>query len=240
MVVVNKGNVGDGNIVHKAIVSYTSLVDKALIDNVVETRDMDMLVVDNVVNSNLADNGKGKRKTVSKGNGIVIRENDNPSFDSDTDSENENDLENQVNPYGNESDMGSETESDESERNGAVFIRRKTQRSLGAVLAVPDISGGCQAYKGAAQGKKEVGDTWFRGNTCNNDKNLSEIQLEDEKEDELVTVVVKVVHELGCKMVVKEIENELLEEVEKLEWWFEQDIDDEGEKDEEDEGGGEV
>ncbi|GKC84152.1 hypothetical protein Tco_1139869 [Tanacetum coccineum] len=59
MVVVNKGNVGDGNIVHKAIVSYTSLVDKDLIDNVVEIRDMDMLVVDNVVNSNLADNGKG-------------------------------------------------------------------------------------------------------------------------------------------------------------------------------------
>ncbi|GKC07262.1 hypothetical protein Tco_0998872 [Tanacetum coccineum] len=57
MVVVNKGNVGDGNIVHKAIVSYTSLVDKALIDNVGETRDMDMLVVDNIVNSNLADNG---------------------------------------------------------------------------------------------------------------------------------------------------------------------------------------
>ncbi|GKB70059.1 hypothetical protein Tco_0931471, partial [Tanacetum coccineum] len=96
MVVVNKGNVGDGNIVHKAIASYTSLVDKALIDNVVETRDMDMLVVDNVVNSN----------------GIVIKENDNPSFDS----KNENDLENQVNPYGNETDMGSETESDESER----------------------------------------------------------------------------------------------------------------------------
>ncbi|GJV68621.1 hypothetical protein Tco_1484130 [Tanacetum coccineum] len=39
-------------------------------------------------------------------------------------------------------------------------------------------------------------------------------------------------------MVVKEIENELLEEVE-LEWWFEQDIDDEGEEDEEDGGGDE-
>nr|GEV95282.1 pentatricopeptide repeat-containing protein [Tanacetum cinerariifolium] len=146
MVVVNKGNVGDGTIVHKAIVSYTSLVDKALIDNVGETKDMDMLVVDNVVNSNLGDKDNGvsvddevlakhmkldkgkstmtqkdhfiskKRKTVSKGNGIVIRENDNPSFDSDTDSQNENDLENQVNPYGNETDMGSETESDESER----------------------------------------------------------------------------------------------------------------------------
>ncbi|GKB23606.1 retrovirus-related pol polyprotein from transposon TNT 1-94, partial [Tanacetum coccineum] len=35
--------------------------------------------------------------------------------------------------------------------NGAVFIGRKTQQSLGAVPAVPDISGGCQAYKGAAQ-----------------------------------------------------------------------------------------
>ncbi|GJW69370.1 hypothetical protein Tco_0123794 [Tanacetum coccineum] len=51
-------------------------------------------------------------------------------------------------------------------------------------------------------------------NTCNNDKNLSEIQLEHEKEDELVAVVVKVVHELDCMMVVKEIENGLLEEVE--------------------------
>ncbi|GJZ76561.1 hypothetical protein Tco_0641233 [Tanacetum coccineum] len=45
---------------------------------------------------------------------------------------------------------------------------------------------------------------------------------------------------LDCMMVVKEIENGLLEEVEKLEWWFEQDIDDEGEEDEEDEDGGEV
>ncbi|GKE36951.1 hypothetical protein Tco_1460356 [Tanacetum coccineum] len=60
------------------------------------------------------------------------------------------------------------------------------------------------------------------------------------KEDELVAVVVKVVHELDYMMVVKEIENELLEEVEKLEWWFEQDIDDEGEEDEEDGGGDEV
>ncbi|GKC92440.1 hypothetical protein Tco_1157882 [Tanacetum coccineum] len=63
---------------------------------------------------------------------------------------------------------------------------------------------------------------------------------EHEKEDELVAVVVKVVHELDCMMVVKEIENGLLEEVEKLEWWFEQDIDDEGEEDEEDGGGDEV
>ncbi|GJY95427.1 putative reverse transcriptase domain-containing protein [Tanacetum coccineum] len=45
---------------------------------------------------------------------------------------------------------------------------------------------------------------------------------------------------LGCMMVVKEIENGLLEEVEKLEWWFEQDINDEGEEDEEGEGGGKV
>nr|GEU57753.1 hypothetical protein [Tanacetum cinerariifolium] len=61
-------------------------------------------------------------------------------------------------------------------------------------------------------------------NTCNNDKNLSEIQLEHEKEDELVMVVVKVVHELDCMMVVKEIENGILEEIEKFGWWFEQDI----------------
>nr|GEY49736.1 hypothetical protein [Tanacetum cinerariifolium] len=43
---------------------------------------------------------------------------------------------------------------------------------------------------------------------------LSEIQLEHEKEDELAVVVVKVVRELDCMMVVKEIENILLEEVE--------------------------
>ncbi|GJS06461.1 hypothetical protein Tco_0363257 [Tanacetum coccineum] len=76
--------------------------------------------------------------------------------------------------------------------------------------------------------------------TYKNDKNLSEIQLEHEKEDELVAVVVKVVHECRKLMVVKEIVNRLLEEVEKLEWWFEQDIDDEGEDDEEGEGGSEI
>ncbi|GJT10543.1 hypothetical protein Tco_0857585 [Tanacetum coccineum] len=71
--------------------------------------------------------------------------------------------------------------------------------------------------------------------TCNNDKNLSEIQLEHEKEDEFVVVVVKVVHECrhwmdwDCMMVVKEIVSRLLEEEDKLEWWFEQDIDEEDE-----------
>ncbi|GKB27207.1 hypothetical protein Tco_0866608, partial [Tanacetum coccineum] len=60
--------------------------------------------------------------------------------------------------------------------------------------------------------------------TCNNNKNLSEIQLEHEKEDELVVLMVKVVHELDCMMVVKEIEDGLLEEMEKFGWWFEQDI----------------
>ncbi|GJX21663.1 hypothetical protein Tco_0226108 [Tanacetum coccineum] len=44
-----------------------------------------------------------------------------------------------------------------------------------------------------------------------------------------------------CIMVMKEIVSRLLEEVEKLEWWFEQDIDDEEEEeDEEGEGGSEV
>ncbi|GJT63829.1 retrovirus-related pol polyprotein from transposon TNT 1-94 [Tanacetum coccineum] len=51
-------------------------------------------------------------------------------------------------------------------------------------------------------------------NIYNNDKSLSEIQLEHEKEDELVVVVVKVVHELDCRMVVKEIEDGLLEKIE--------------------------
>ncbi|GJV93592.1 hypothetical protein Tco_1541405 [Tanacetum coccineum] len=70
-------------------------------------------------------------------------------------------------------------------------------------------------------------------NTCNNDKNLSKIQLEHENEDELVVVVVKVVHELDCMMVVKEIEDGLLEEMEKFGWWFEQDIGGESEDDRE-------
>ncbi|GJY41225.1 hypothetical protein Tco_0428495 [Tanacetum coccineum] len=39
---------------------------------------------------------------------------------------------------------------------------------------------------------------------------------------------------------VKEIVNTLLEEVEKLEWWFEQDIDDEEDYDEEGDGGSKV
>ncbi|GKA37794.1 reverse transcriptase domain-containing protein [Tanacetum coccineum] len=43
-----------------------------------------------------------------------------------------------------------------------------------------------------------------------------------------------------CMMVVKEIVSRLLEAVEKLEWWFEQDIDDEEEDDEEGEGDSEV
>nr|GFC41701.1 hypothetical protein [Tanacetum cinerariifolium] len=35
------------------------------------------------------------------------------------------------------------------------------------------------------------------------------------KEDELIVVVVKVVHELDCMMVVKEIKDELLKETER-------------------------
>ncbi|GKB00317.1 hypothetical protein Tco_0828310 [Tanacetum coccineum] len=64
--------------------------------------------------------------------------------------------------------------------------------------------------------------------TCNNDKNLSEIQLEHEKEDGFVVVVVKVGLYGGGEGDYK------------LEWWFEQDIDDEEEDDEEGEGGSEV
>ncbi|GJV50251.1 hypothetical protein Tco_1440463, partial [Tanacetum coccineum] len=97
-------------------------------------------------------------------------------------------------------------------------------------------------------------------NTCNNDKILSKIQLEHEKEDELVMVVVKVAHELDYRMVVKEIKDGLLEEMEvshfgkevmilewmscasilvlptflvleNFGWWFKQDINGESEDD---------
>ncbi|GJS21413.1 hypothetical protein Tco_0450045 [Tanacetum coccineum] len=81
----------------------------------------------------------------------------------------------------------------ENFRNGAIFIGKKTQRSLRAVPTVPDISGG-------------------RPKTCNNDKNLSEIQLEHEKEVELVAVVLKVVHECRDwmdhgRMILESVEN---------------------------------
>nr|GEV36065.1 hypothetical protein [Tanacetum cinerariifolium] len=79
--------------------------------------------------------------------------------------------------------------------------------------------------------------------TCNNDKSLSEIQLEHEKEDEFVVMVMKVVDECrDCMMVVKNIVNRLLEKVEVILFGkkFEQYIDDEEEEDEEGEGGSEV
>ncbi|GKE32228.1 hypothetical protein Tco_1451550, partial [Tanacetum coccineum] len=83
-----------------------------------------------------------------------------------------------------------------------------------------------------------------------------------EKEDELVAVVVKVVHESRHWMALGGSGGEsfweegddfgvdvlrfhtcltdILDFLEKLEWWFEQDINDEGEEDEEDGGGDEV
>ncbi|GKF62101.1 hypothetical protein Tco_0182155, partial [Tanacetum coccineum] len=93
--------------------------------------------------------------------------------------------------------------------------------------------------------------------TCNNDKNLSEIQLEHEKDDEfVVVVVVKVVHEYGGEGDCKETLGgrggesfweggddfglevlrfhtcltDILGFLEKLEWWFEQNIDKEEER----------
>ncbi|GJW67093.1 putative reverse transcriptase domain-containing protein, partial [Tanacetum coccineum] len=89
--------------------------------------------------------------------------------------------------------------------------------------------------------------------TCNKDKNLSEIQLEHEKEDELVAVVVKTLGGSGGESFWEEGDDfradvlrfhtcltDIHVFLEKLEWWFEQDIDDEGEEDEEGKGGSEV
>nr|GEW08727.1 hypothetical protein [Tanacetum cinerariifolium] len=82
-------------------------------------------------------------------------------------------------------------------------------------------------------------------------RSLSEIQLEHEKEDELVAVVVKVtLGRSGGESFWEEGDDfgmdvlrfhtcltDILGFLEKLEWWFEQDIDDEGEGDKEGEGG---
>ncbi|GJT72933.1 hypothetical protein Tco_1032219 [Tanacetum coccineum] len=85
--------------------------------------------------------------------------------------------------------------------------------------------------------------------TCKNDKSLSEIQLKHEKEDEFVMTLggsggesfweegddfgVDVLRFHTCLI-------DILGFLEKLEWCFEQDIDDKEEEDEEGEGGSEV
>nr|GEY22298.1 hypothetical protein [Tanacetum cinerariifolium] len=89
--------------------------------------------------------------------------------------------------------------------------------------------------------------------TCNNDKILSEIQLEHEKEDEFVMVVMKTLGGSEGKSFWEEGDDfsvdvlrfhtcltDIIGFLEKLEWWFEQDIDDEEEEDEEGEGGSEM
>nr|GEX58350.1 hypothetical protein [Tanacetum cinerariifolium] len=83
-------------------------------------------------------------------------------------------------------------------------------------------------------------------NTCNNDKNLSEIQLEHKKEDRLVTVVVKVwtLGGSGGESFWEEDDDfgvdvlrfhtcltDILSFLEKFGWWFEQDIGGENEDD---------
>nr|GEY32295.1 hypothetical protein [Tanacetum cinerariifolium] len=82
---------------------------------------------------------------------------------------------------------------------------------------------------------------------------LSKIQLEHVKKDKFVVVVVKVVHERSeGESFLKEGDDfrvdvlrfhtcliDILGFLEKLEWWFEQDIDDDEEEDEEGEGGSE-
>ncbi|GJR84878.1 hypothetical protein Tco_0155663 [Tanacetum coccineum] len=79
---------------------------------------------------------------------------------------------------------------------------------------------------------------WFLKNTCNNDKNLSEIQLEHEKEDELVVVVVKVSLGKGDDFGVDVLRfhtclTDILGFLEKFGWWFEQDNGGESEDDRE-------
>ncbi|GJY75482.1 hypothetical protein Tco_0480598 [Tanacetum coccineum] len=108
----------------------------------------------------------------------------------------------------------------------------------------PGVLGG-DTYEGSVIGVKK---------TCNNDKSLSEIQLEHEKEDEFVVVVVKVTRrgsggesfwEEGDDFGVDVLRfhtclTDILGFLEKLKWWLEKDIDDEEEEDEEGEGGSEV
>nr|GFA95521.1 pentatricopeptide repeat-containing protein [Tanacetum cinerariifolium] len=111
----DKGNVGDGNTKHKGNASDTNLVD-----NVSETMDVDMLVVDNVVNNNLVDNGRyvsidvevlAKQMKLDKGKSAMTQKDHVISKKRKSVL-----VENQVNSSVNETDMGFETESDESQR----------------------------------------------------------------------------------------------------------------------------
>nr|GEU72238.1 hypothetical protein [Tanacetum cinerariifolium] len=80
-------------------------------------------------------------------------------------------------------------------------------------------------------------------NTCNNDKNLSEIKFEHEKEDKLVEVVVKVVHDVDIRwegddfgvgvLHFHTFHTDILGFLEKFGWWFEQDISGDSEDDSE-------
>ncbi|GJZ46091.1 hypothetical protein Tco_0593687 [Tanacetum coccineum] len=74
------------------------------------------------------------------------------------------------------------------------------------------------------------------------EKKLNEVDFNFQGMELVSRILVTMAKTLDCMMVVKEIENGLLEEVE-FGWWFEQDIDDqreEVEEDEDDEDGGEV
>nr|GEU76472.1 hypothetical protein [Tanacetum cinerariifolium] len=102
---------------------------------------------------------------------------------------------------------------------------------------------------------KYVSDQEFRERnkkTYNNDKSLSEVQLEHEKEDEFVVVVVKTLEGKGGEsfweggddfrvdvLCFHTCLTDILGILEKLEWWFEQDIDKEEKRFEGDEDGGE-
>ncbi|GJV66259.1 hypothetical protein Tco_1477087 [Tanacetum coccineum] len=71
-------------------------------------------------------------------------------------------------------------------------------------------------------------------NTCNNEKNLSKIQLGHEKEDELVAVVVKVEEDDDFRVDVLCFHTcltDILGFLEKFGWWFVQDIGGENEDD---------
>nr|GEY35338.1 hypothetical protein [Tanacetum cinerariifolium] len=104
-----------------------------------------------------------------------------------------------------------------SERKKVFKERKKTGKIQAKRMVVNEIEDGLleEMDRSLDGGLSKTLMERVKMNTCNNDKNLSEIQLEHEREDEFVMVVVKVVHELDCRMVVKEIEDGLLEEMER-------------------------
>nr|GEW76448.1 hypothetical protein [Tanacetum cinerariifolium] len=141
------------------------------------------------------------------------------------------------------------------EENLASWAKLSTSMAWNLGPRMTDVENKEEMIKKATKEAKlfEMTKTEVIKKTCNDDKSLSEILLEYEKEDEFVVAVMKTLR--GCRgesfweegddfgvdvLRFHTCLTNILGFLEKFEWWFKQDIDDEEEEDEEGEGGSET